>query len=286
MTESPHAEPPHGETDPRDRASPELRTVNEVVAYNLARARRSKGWTQAEAAERLQRQSGKTWTSATLGAAERTAAGSTHTRTRQFDANELVTFSLVFSQPVAYFFLPPDLDGKDVAVFTSAPVHPSRMEFAVSEFDLLECAIPLRFSAEVVDGVNRVMYKRRQFWHPGTPDVDWYRPEEVEEYGLPPEVEEEREREKREEEWEKRIYEYQKEIARKAEARLSSDEFGALMRVHSSELAKMLADEMGKRGAWGKRERRHGPPRGEDEDVPPAPDSGGGRQAFGEEPPF
>lgn len=241
-----------GAAPPKAATPPEFRTVNEVVAYNLTRARRSKGWTQAEAAERLQRQSGKTWTSATLGAAERTASGSSSSRTRQFDANELLAFSLVFNQPVAYFFIPPDIDDKDLVVFMNNQVDdPAILSFGVSEFDLLESAIPLRFSAEVVDGVNRVMRKRNQTWSPGTPDIDWYRAEEWEEVPASPG---EHEQEEREEAREKQIFEYQKEVSRKAEARLSSEEFGAILRVHSLEVAKLLADEMTRRGLW--RDRR------------------------------
>ena len=275
--------------DTEEPPAPEFRTVNEIVAYNLARARRSKGWTQAEAADRLQRQSGKTWTSATLGAAERTASGASGSRTRLFDANELVTFSLVFNQPVSYFFLPPDVGDRDVVVFMHHQIDDkATLPFGVAEFDLLECAVPLRFSAEVIDGVNRVMRKRDQIWSPGTPDIDWYRPEEVEEYGLPPEVEEEREREKRHEEWEKLVYERQKEVARRAEARLSPEEFGAVLRVHSSEVAKLLADEMAKRGAWPDRRSvtRRGvnyePPERESEGNHPTSKPG----EYPEEPPF
>jgi hypothetical protein len=289
MTKSPRPARRPRATPPEEARSPEFRTVNEVVAHNLARARRSKGWTQAEAAERLQRQSGKTWTSATLGAAERTAAGSASSRTRQFDANELLTFSLVFSQPIAYFFLPPDIDGKDVVIFMNSQVEDSRtLPFGVNEFELLDSAIPLRFSAEVIDGVNRIMYKRGQIWTPGTPDIDWYRPEEVEEYGLPPEVEEERERDKRDEEWEKLLYERQKEVARKAEARLSPEEFGAVLRVHSLEVAKLLADEMAKRGVWSDRRtvtRRGGsyePPNEESNED----HSASNLREYSEEPPF
>src|SRR5881409_601727 len=78
-------------------------TVNQVVSYNLGRARRSRGWTQEETAERLERASGKKWTAATLSASERAIKTG---RPRVFDANELVTFARVFEYPVVYFFLP------------------------------------------------------------------------------------------------------------------------------------------------------------------------------------
>ncbi|MFE6539780.1 hypothetical protein, partial [Bacillus cereus] len=49
-------------------------TINQVVSHNLARARRSRGWTQEETAARLEAVSGKKWTAATLSASERAVA--------------------------------------------------------------------------------------------------------------------------------------------------------------------------------------------------------------------
>ncbi|KIF69223.1 hypothetical protein HY68_12505 [Streptomyces sp. AcH 505] len=189
-----------------------------------------------------------------------------------------MTFSLTFGQPISYFFLPPDVEGKDVVIFMH---HQNEGEstppFGVNEFDLLECAMPLRFSAEVVDGVNRVMRKRGQVWSPGTPDLDWYRPEEWVEYEQAPGEEEERAAEERHEEWERKVYDHQKEVARKAEARLTSEEYGALIKVHSAEVAKLLADEMMQRGMWnGRRTTRTGDPFGRD----------AGGKTDSEQPPF
>ncbi|MFJ2111971.1 MULTISPECIES: hypothetical protein [unclassified Streptomyces] len=168
---------PKATPSPIPTARAAFRTANEVVAYNLARARRTRGWTQAEAADRLQKKSGKTWNAATLGAAERTAKLG---RTRQFDANELLTFSLVFDQPIAYFFLPPDIDEEEVVVFLHNRVEDSSAApSGVDEQELLRGAIPLKFSAELIDGVNRVLAKRDQTWSPGTARIEGFRPEET-----------------------------------------------------------------------------------------------------------
>jgi hypothetical protein len=80
-------------------------TINEVVAFNLMRARRRRGWTQQETAERLTKVMGKKWTKAALGAAERSWETD---RVKQFDCNEIAAFCLVFDLPFAAFLLPPD----------------------------------------------------------------------------------------------------------------------------------------------------------------------------------
>ena len=76
---------------------------NQVVAYNLFRARQERGWTQAQAAEALEPYLGVRWTVAQVSAAERSVDG---TRVRQFTADDLVAFAQAFRLPVTYFFLP------------------------------------------------------------------------------------------------------------------------------------------------------------------------------------
>lgn len=85
-----------------------LWTVNEIVAYNLRRARVSRKWSQDRLAEALEDVTGRPWSNATVSAAERSRESG---RVRKFDAAELVAFSRIFSLPVAYFLLPPDDDG-------------------------------------------------------------------------------------------------------------------------------------------------------------------------------
>lgn len=80
---------------------------NRVVAYNLNRARRRRGWTQDQAAEQLERHLGVRWSKALFSAAERSAAAE---RVRPFDADELVAMSRSFGLPIAWFFLPPSAD--------------------------------------------------------------------------------------------------------------------------------------------------------------------------------
>ncbi len=79
-------------------------TPNQVVAFNLARAREWKGWTQDEAAEALEPYLGKRWSKASVSQAERSIAGRF---VRQFDADEIVAFARAFDLPIGWFFMPP-----------------------------------------------------------------------------------------------------------------------------------------------------------------------------------
>jgi hypothetical protein len=79
-------------------------TANQLVAYNLMRSRLGHGWSQEQAAERLEPLLGVRWSKTVYSAAERSYQGK---RVRQFSADELLAFSIAFGEPVQYFFLPP-----------------------------------------------------------------------------------------------------------------------------------------------------------------------------------
>ena len=79
-------------------------TPNQVVAYNLARARAMRGWTQDQAAEALAPYLGTRWSKASLSQAERSVGGRF---VRNFNADEIVAFARAFELPVTWFFLPP-----------------------------------------------------------------------------------------------------------------------------------------------------------------------------------
>lgn len=89
--------------DLRELSPREAPTVNQLVAYNMTRARRSRGWTQQEVAERLEKYTGRSWSKASISAAERSWQGG---RPRKFDADELLALSVIFDTPIGYFFLP------------------------------------------------------------------------------------------------------------------------------------------------------------------------------------
>lgn len=77
---------------------------NQLVAANLARARALRGWTQDQAAERLERYLGSRWSKANYSAAERAVTGR---RPRTFDADDLLAFARTFELPITWFLLPP-----------------------------------------------------------------------------------------------------------------------------------------------------------------------------------
>jgi transcriptional regulator with XRE-family HTH domain len=80
--------------------------ANQLVAYNLRRAREERGWTQEQAALYLEDRLGKRWSKASFSVAERSADDDSG-RTREFDANELVALAATFGKTVAWFFTLP-----------------------------------------------------------------------------------------------------------------------------------------------------------------------------------
>jgi transcriptional regulator with XRE-family HTH domain len=79
-------------------------TANQIVSFNLRRARELRGRTQQDCAERLTASVGERWSTESYAQAERAAAGK---RVRRFDADELHAFSRVFGLPIAFFLVPP-----------------------------------------------------------------------------------------------------------------------------------------------------------------------------------
>lgn len=93
-------------------------TASQVVAHNVTRARRLRGLTQVEVAERLKRFTGTNWTQTTVAQAEGSISG---TRVRMFTANELVALAHTFDLPVLFFFMPPENERRGLATPDSPP---------------------------------------------------------------------------------------------------------------------------------------------------------------------
>lgn len=90
-------------------------TLNQIVAFNMARWRKAAEMTQEELGERL-----GGWSNATVSAAERSWDGR---RIRQFDADDLLAIALALDVPLAALFLPPDDDGARVRYLFHAHEH-------------------------------------------------------------------------------------------------------------------------------------------------------------------
>ena len=93
--------PPPRQSDPL--ASHRRLTPNQVVAERIAYARKLRGWTQEEAAERLAPFIPVRWSPVTFSIVERSVDGK---RIRQFTADDLVALSRAFEVPVSYWFTP------------------------------------------------------------------------------------------------------------------------------------------------------------------------------------
>ncbi len=85
-------------------------TPNQIVAYNVAKARALRGWTQEQAADALAPYLGAKLSGPSFSGLERSAW--TPTRIKQFSADDLLALSRGFDLPIGFFFTPPppDLD--------------------------------------------------------------------------------------------------------------------------------------------------------------------------------
>jgi transcriptional regulator with XRE-family HTH domain len=90
-------------------------TPNQVVAYNLPRARLVRGWTQEQAAEALAPYLGTRWSVANFSAIERSVDGN---RIRQFTADDLLALSRGFDLPIGFFLTPPVEDPRAYGIAT------------------------------------------------------------------------------------------------------------------------------------------------------------------------
>ena len=89
-------------------------TPNQIVAFNVNRARSMRGWTQEQAAEALAPYLGARLSAASFSALERSVAGG---RIREVSADELLALSRAFDVPIGWFLTPPPVS-EDVLLAT------------------------------------------------------------------------------------------------------------------------------------------------------------------------
>lgn len=211
-------------------------SVNQLVAYNLMRIRRSKGWTQQETAEKLTRLSQRKWTAATLSAAERSWQTG---RSRQFDANELVAFSIAFSCPIPYFFVPLEQTGVDYTLIkqedgTDIPT--------VSMEELIDAAVPLRYPSTFIDQVNGIRKLTGFVWYPMARVERWDADEEAYYEYVADQGDSEQS------EPANTPVQDRASVAREAESKLTNEEVMALIGNHAEEIANELVKSLAYRG--------------------------------------
>jgi transcriptional regulator with XRE-family HTH domain len=102
------------DTQRDDTGTPPVReiTVNQVVAWNAARYRRSAGLTQEQIGARIG------WSGESVSQAERSFQPAS--RTREFDAQSLTALALALGVPLTALFLPPADDGAAARYVISA----------------------------------------------------------------------------------------------------------------------------------------------------------------------
>jgi transcriptional regulator with XRE-family HTH domain len=91
-------------------------TANQLVAYNMHRARKRRGWSQEELARRLQEElkqplgqgADRRQIIGNWEASPRRAPTDPKARIKQFDADELVALAFVFDLSPIWFLLPPE----------------------------------------------------------------------------------------------------------------------------------------------------------------------------------
>jgi hypothetical protein len=127
-------------------------TANQIVAYNLHRARDLRELTQDQAAARLEPFLGVRWSRASFSAAERSTESG---RTREFTADEILAFARAFDLPVTWFFLPPGDKPEE-----GAPPDVTCGDTVIHAGELLDSIFPHRPGpTEVAERLKRLLHR-------------------------------------------------------------------------------------------------------------------------------
>jgi transcriptional regulator with XRE-family HTH domain len=94
--------------------------MRQVVAYNIAQARKKRGWTQRELGAELAKVTGTPWSNALVSAAEAGWSGATG-RVRSFDVDDVAAFALALDLPIGWFFLPPPTTPQNTVIPDDEP---------------------------------------------------------------------------------------------------------------------------------------------------------------------
>ncbi|MEV5506279.1 helix-turn-helix domain-containing protein [Streptomyces orinoci] len=137
--------------DPSE-SSAEVMSPNQLVSYNLLRARRARGWTQQQLGELLGRYTGRVWSNASVSAAERAWQGG---RPRKFDADEIAAFCRIFDVPFSYFLMPPS--DADIVAISTAEGEGSGMATDFPVIEYLKCILGVDGPADFTDRAQEIV---------------------------------------------------------------------------------------------------------------------------------
>lgn len=140
-------------------------TANQLVAYNLQRARKARGWSQEDLGSFLGFKTGRAWSKASVSAAE--TSWRPGRRPRKFDANEVLAFARVLRLPVGYFYLPPDTPEAENAAFLIDDPGEVGVE-VIRRNELVELVEMTPMPAEYVDRVRAEHRRGLIAWEPAT----------------------------------------------------------------------------------------------------------------------
>ena len=147
---------------PDDDLPGELKTINQIVAWNIAYYRKAEGLTQEELGALTGGRSKRN-----VSADERSWDGE---RTREFSASELAGLAVALDVPIIAFFLPPETDGTDVRYLFRPHTHAGPLGMAA----LMDKVMPdSRSNSRAMDAYRRRMTSAvRQYMAPSWAD-DW-----------------------------------------------------------------------------------------------------------------
>lgn len=219
---------------------PRVLSMNQVVSYNLMRARRLHMWSQQDVAELLEKYTGRPWSNASVSAAERAWQGG---RSRRFDASEILALSKIFDEPLAYFFLPPDDYEADMVGMTEYKGGLPNTEIYDADNELMTLTPTADLVGNVamrevpppfIGRVQKLTHRLHELtwdppkWQPFRRQ-DWVTPEEEVDWG--------------------EVQEFASEAAAaSAEAMLTSEQISALIRKNAQEIAAEIVREITAKG--------------------------------------
>ena len=140
------------------------KSINQLIAYNMRRARKLRGVSQEQLGASLEGLTDHKWSAAAVSAAERSYESGR--RPRRFDASEIAALAQIFGLPISYFFIPPDdlteWPAKDI--YTTA--DPSQDNGWIPRGMYIELIEPVDVPIEFATRIRDLLAEKRVRWEP------------------------------------------------------------------------------------------------------------------------